>query len=431
MLRDAAEECSRIGYRPTKFLQMLNADGGDATAARLLAASNISDGFAELQMRGRLDLTVEALVLEKGWADHFDPALINQARRRLLAARYTPKLASIHENGGEASSPRSDRSDTAESVALSDGLARVLRGYMAAAKEPFSKHPMANFIRGMLADQVANLLRGYAPNLDVKGSAGQGVWARGPWIGIFDPLVTTSAQRGYYVCYLFKEDMSGVYLSLNQGMTEAKKHYRSDAKTALLARAQNFRAMLGSRISSELISEIDLAPSAPSNDTAFYEKGNICAVYYSARSIPNEEVARKHLADMISLYLALVEADLAADGSLDDEDDLPPASMLEDGTKFRLHKRIERNAALVKLVKQSKPSHCEVCAVDLGERYGAIGSGYIEAHHLRPISSLKGTKAELDPVRDFAVLCPNCHRMVHKSGLIDDLERFKKEHFRG
>jgi 5-methylcytosine-specific restriction protein A len=435
MLRDAAEECSRIGYRPTKFLQMLNADGGYATAARLLAAPNISDGFAELQMRGKLNLTVEALVLEKGWADHFDPALINQAKKRLQAARYTPQLATGHGSRGVVATPRSNGSlpisDGADGVALSGGLLRVLQGYLEAAKEPFSKHPMADFIRGKLADQVAILVEEYAPNFEVKGSSGQGVWARGPWVGIFDPLVTTGAQNGYYVCYLFKEDMSGVYLSLNQGMTEAKEHYKSGAKAALVARAHNFRAMLGDEISSDLLSDIDLVPSSPSAATAFYEKGNICAVYYSARSMPDEQTVRKDLLDMVALYRALIEAQFNMDSSLDDEGDLAPASMLEDGTKFRLHKRIERNASLVKLVKQSKPSSCEVCGLDLGERYGAIGSGYIEAHHLRPVSSLKGTKVELDPVRDFAVLCPNCHRMVHKSGLIDDLERFKKEHYRG
>lgn len=44
------------------------------------------------------------------------------------------------------------------------------------------------------------------------------------------------------------------------------------------------------------------------------------------------------------------------------------------------------------------------------------GFEYIEAHHLRPISELKGQVVELDRVKDFAVLCPNCHVAVHKSG---------------
>ncbi|MDR3446929.1 DUF3578 domain-containing protein [Dyella sp.] len=435
LLREAAEECRRLGYRPTKFLQMLNAEGGYVTATKLLASPKISDGFTELQLLGKLNLTVEALVLENGWAEYFDPILVDQAKRRLSAARYVPKLAPSNATSAPVALITDDSQvstpDKIDETALSDGLSKVLQGYLSAAKEPFSKHVLANFIRGALTDLVANLLQGYAPNLEVKGSAGQGVWARGPWVGIFDPLVTISAQSGYYVCYLFKEDMSGVYLSLNQGMTEAKKNYKADAKTSLAARAQNFRAMLGSRVSAELVTEIDLAPSAANNDTAFYEAGNICAVFYSAKSMPGEATVREDLARIVSLYRSLIEAELAADSALDEEGDLPPPSMLEDGTKFRLHKRIERNARLVRLVKQSKPSNCEVCGLDFAERYGALGIGYIEAHHLRPVSSLKGTKAELDPLRDFAVLCSNCHRMVHKSGLIDDLERFKREHYHG
>jgi 5-methylcytosine-specific restriction protein A len=57
---------------------------------------------------------------------------------------------------------------------------------------------------------------------------------------------------------------------------------------------------------------------------------------------------------------------------------------------------------------------CQVCDVDLGEVYGDIGAGYIEAHHLTPFASLDGRATELDPRDDFAVVCPNCHRMLHK-----------------
>ncbi|PYV67290.1 MAG: hypothetical protein DMG96_39745 [Acidobacteria bacterium] len=32
---------------------------------------------------------------------------------------------------------------------------------------------------------------------------------------MFDPLVTDSAERGYYPVYLFREDFSGLYFSLN------------------------------------------------------------------------------------------------------------------------------------------------------------------------------------------------------------------------
>lgn len=39
---------------------------------------------------------------------------------------------------------------------------------------------------------------------------------------------------------------------------------------------------------------------------------------------------------------------------------------------------------------------------------------YIEAHHLTPFAALEGRPTELDVEKDFAVVCANCHRMLHK-----------------
>ena len=71
---------------------------------------------------------------------------------------------------------------------------------------------------------------------------------------------------------------------------------------------------------------------------------------------------------------------------------------------------------------------CEVCELDFSEKYGEIGKGYIEAHHLTPLHTLKGKKVSLNPETDFAVLCANCHRMIHRSEFVDDVEKFKAAH---
>jgi 5-methylcytosine-specific restriction enzyme A len=316
-------------------------------------------------------------------------------------------------------------------VSIREGLARVLAEYPAAAQADFAGHPLANYIRRDLRDAIA-AASGEEERLIFKGSAGQGIWARGPWVGIFNPVVTTGAQRGYYPCYLFREDMAGVYLSLNQGVTEAKENYKADAKTALRARAGNFRALLGGQIDRFPEVVIDLTPASPSNDTAFYEAGNICAAYYSADALPDEDRLVDDLKAMVALYEALITGETRSDSSLvDDEDDAPSGLDYEDATRFRMHKRIERRAALAKKVKQLKGDICEVCGTNFLKTYGPVGAGYIEAHHLKPLASLKGTKVAMNPVTDFAVLCANCHRMVHRSGLVDDIERFKREHFHG
>jgi hypothetical protein len=49
-----------------------------------------SDGFAELWERGRLDLTVEALVAEPKFSELFSENEIAVARRRLEQFGYTP-----------------------------------------------------------------------------------------------------------------------------------------------------------------------------------------------------------------------------------------------------------------------------------------------------------------------------------------------------
>lgn len=70
-------------YPATYFLSMLAEHGSLATARRLLHAPTVSDGFAALWERGRLDLTVEALVVQPRFADLFTPVEVEVARHRL------------------------------------------------------------------------------------------------------------------------------------------------------------------------------------------------------------------------------------------------------------------------------------------------------------------------------------------------------------
>ena len=62
-MMDIYHSASRLGYRPTRFLEMVVEHGGVATAHQLLATDKIQDGLAQLFLLGRLDLTVEHHVL--------------------------------------------------------------------------------------------------------------------------------------------------------------------------------------------------------------------------------------------------------------------------------------------------------------------------------------------------------------------------------
>lgn len=53
---------------------------------------------------------------------------------------------------------------------------------------------------------------------------------------------------------------------------------------------------------------------------------------------------------------------------------------------------------------------CETCGFDFLEKYGELGTGFCEVHHLFPLhKGERETKNE-----DLAVLCSNCHRMIHR-----------------
>lgn len=75
-------------YRATRFLRMVRERGGLETARILLATSRPSDGYTTLWECGRLDLTVEALVLEPEFASLFTEEEKQKARKRLKDYGY-------------------------------------------------------------------------------------------------------------------------------------------------------------------------------------------------------------------------------------------------------------------------------------------------------------------------------------------------------
>jgi hypothetical protein len=79
---------SEVNYTATYFLGMLSDYGGLGTAQRLLASTQASTGFTALYESGRLDLTVEALVVKPEFASLFTDEEIDIARQRLDQLGY-------------------------------------------------------------------------------------------------------------------------------------------------------------------------------------------------------------------------------------------------------------------------------------------------------------------------------------------------------
>lgn len=93
------------------------------------------------------------------------------------------------------------------------------------------------------------------------------------------------------------------------------------------------------------------------------------------------------------------------------------SSFSEGRETIRKHIIRERNHQLIskaknEYLKKNGVLKCEICGFDFEKVYGKIGYGFIEAHHLKPVSMMK--EGEKTRVEDIVLLCSNCHSMVHR-----------------
>lgn len=311
-------------------------------------------------------------------------------------------------------------------MALQKSLANLLTNYPKAKGETFGDNQLADFIRNQLPEIVSEII-GKNDRYKIQGSPGQGNWADVPWIGIFDRLITESAQNGYYLVYLIKEDCSGIFLSLNQGVTSIKSQYGIATKHALRVRANDFLARLGSKCEGLILGPINLSVSNKSGLGALYEAGSICAFLYELDNWPTDEKLSSDLFRLLNLYQTLSSTESRLYEQADAEED-EVGLLQENLTVLREHKRIERNKKLSLKAKSVHGYKCKACGFDFEKTYGNIGKEFIEAHHLTPLSMLKGQKVTLDPKSDFTVLCANCHRMIHKSEFVNKVEQFRAKY---
>ncbi|WP_246247840.1 HNH endonuclease [Micromonospora maritima] len=89
----------------------------------------------------------------------------------------------------------------------------------------------------------------------------------------------------------------------------------------------------------------------------------------------------------------------------------------EGGVFLRAHLRRERDPSLKpRKIAQAKKDGaaiaCEVCGFDFSRTYGERGHDYIECHHRVPLHVTGPVDTALP---DLALLCSNCHRMIHRS----------------
>lgn len=79
---------NQYGYRPTRFLQILENQGPVNTAIQLVMEPTYHEGFTKLWELNRLDLTVEAIIRRNPYNRLFVQEVLDRARNKLEELGY-------------------------------------------------------------------------------------------------------------------------------------------------------------------------------------------------------------------------------------------------------------------------------------------------------------------------------------------------------
>ncbi|WP_273127558.1 MrcB family domain-containing protein [Bacillus weihaiensis] len=195
---------------------------------------------------------------------------------------------------------------------LRSSLLKVMNEYQDAKNGPFAGHELGGTVRNVIPSLLGSLYFIDKNQYTIKGSIGQGNWASVPWVAVMNNLVTTSTQRGYYIVYLFSEDMKSLYLTLAQGVTETTRDEMERISQAI----RNSIPMSDRVIKGN---DLNLGQSSKARE---YELSTAAYIPYSIDHMPPEDQLIKDLEEMVGYYEEFImkndtKKDIVAD---------PPAS---------------------------------------------------------------------------------------------------------
>ncbi|MDA2144886.1 DUF3578 domain-containing protein [Bacillus paranthracis] len=164
--------------------------------------------------------------------------------------------------------------------------------YLEAKKGEFTKHNLGSFVRNDMKKFFANLSFIDMNKYVVKGSVGQTKWANVPWFAIMNQKITKSTQRGYYIVYLFSEDMQRLYLTIAQGVTDTPKEEIEIIK-------QEIRQHINMSSKVKRDDNIFLGTSSSAKD---YANSTVAYIAYDANKMPSEKELVEDLEEMLRYY---------------------------------------------------------------------------------------------------------------------------------
>ncbi|QWG32258.1 MrcB family domain-containing protein [Bacillus mycoides] len=175
---------------------------------------------------------------------------------------------------------------------LREKFLMVMNEYLKARTERFAGHKMGSVVRHEMTTEITRLPFINHNQYVVTGSVGQGNWAAVPWLAIMNKEITTSTQRGYYIVYLFSEDMERLYLTLAQGVTETTKEEMQKIKEEIREQIH-----MSQKVKKDDDIFLGTSPKAKgySNSTAAY-------IAYDVNEMPSETELVEDLEEMLRYY---------------------------------------------------------------------------------------------------------------------------------
>ncbi|PEP81603.1 restriction endonuclease [Bacillus toyonensis] len=175
---------------------------------------------------------------------------------------------------------------------LREKFLTVMNEYLQARTERFAGHKMGAVVRHEMTTEITRLPFINHNKYVVTGSVGQGNWAAVPWLAIMHKDITTSTQRGYYIVYLFSEDMQRLYLSIGQGVTETTKEEMQKTK-------EEIREQIHMSKKVKKDDEIFLGTSSKAKG---YANSTAAYIAYDANKMPSETELVEDLEEMLRYY---------------------------------------------------------------------------------------------------------------------------------
>ncbi|CAM4081218.1 HNH endonuclease [Bacillus manliponensis] len=184
---------------------------------------------------------------------------------------------------------------------------------------------------------------------------------------------------------------------LEDGKVVCKKRLRSSLKKQLLTKAK--------RRGLKLLFEHNPSVSIQEVSMVHYKQNRPKA---SLWELENQEIFKKMFSTIQKQCRdKIVEEDITSELAQEDSFYTEGAATVYYGTRY------ERDVRNRSMAIEIHGCSCVVCGFDFEKVYGERGKGFIEVHHVKPLSMLESV-VEINPKEDLVPVCSNCHRMIHR-----------------